>query len=122
MEGGNINTNGNKNQISDLFSSAVKQTNNKKGIINLKKVGCEDEKLPIFLETVLQNFCKNAVKKVTNSKKNITKFKTNVPLLNLKSIEKPIKFSGANGVHNNDSLHLDHCKYILITQIFIYYL
>ena len=112
MEGGNIhiNINGNKSQISDLFSSAVKQTNNKKGIINLKKVGYEDEKPPIFLETVLKTSCKNVVKKVTNSKKNVKKFKTNVPLLNLKSIEKPIEFSGVSGAHNNDSLHLDHCK------------
>ena len=108
MEGGNIhiNINGNKSQISDLFSSAVKQTNNKKGIINLKKVGCEDEKMPIFLETVLKNSSKN-IKKNGNSKKSVKKFKTNVPLLNLKNIEKPIEFSS---IHNNDSIHLDHCK------------
>lgn len=107
MEGGNIpiNINGNKNQINDLFTSAVKQTNNKKGIINLKKIG-EDEKPPIFLETVLKTSCKN-VKKSLNSKKNVKKFKTNVPLLNLKNLEKPIEFSG---IQNNDSIHLDHFK------------
>ena len=108
MEGGNININinGNKSQISDLFSSAIKQTNNKKGIINLKKVGYEDEKPPIFLETVLKNSCKN-VKKAANSKKKAKKFKTNVPILNLKNLENQ---NECTDFHNNDSIHMVHCK------------
>jgi hypothetical protein len=53
---GNISAFNNKNQIKELFNSAFKQSktnSNIKGIINLKKVGFEEEK-PLFLETVLK--------------------------------------------------------------------
>ena len=42
-----------------------------------------------------------------NSRKNVKKFKTNVPFLNLKNIEKPFEFIN---IQNNDSLYMEHCK------------
>jgi CheY-like chemotaxis protein len=88
---GNISSFNNKNQIKELFNTAFKQskTNNSniKGIINLKKVGCEEEK-PLFLETVLKKptIHKNKSKKNVNILK---KNKTNVPTLDFKNLEMP---------------------------------
>ena len=79
---GNVNLFHNKSQIDELFNSAFKQSktnNNFKGIINLKKVGCEEEK-PVFLEQVLK---KNNDKSKKKEKKEFKKNKTNVPLLDL---------------------------------------
>ena len=88
---GNFSTFNNKNQIKELFNTAFKQskTNNSniKGIINLKKVGCEEEK-PLFLESVL----KNPTIQKNKSKKNVNQYKKNktnvpVPTLDLKHLE-----------------------------------
>ena len=84
------NINNSKEQISELFQSALKNSknNSKKGIINLKKVSFEDEK-PIFLESVLkkktiqnQNQIKNKKTKEKNSK-TVIKKKMDIPVLDL---------------------------------------
>ena len=65
--------NENNSQINDLFCSALKQTkiSNKKGIINLKKIGNEEEK-PLFLEAVIKSSNKSNKKYVgANSKKDL---------------------------------------------------
>ena len=83
-----------KNQITHLFTSALKQSKNsnkKLSIINLKKIGCEEEK-PFFLESILKksNENKNKPKKnIENSGKKELKIvtsKTTVPPLDLKNI------------------------------------
>ena len=85
---GNFSTFNNKKQINELFNSAFKQTKTNstiKGIINLKKVGYEEEK-PVFLESIL----KRPTEKKNSSKKNLEKLKknkTNVPTLNLKKLD-----------------------------------
>ena len=97
----NNNLINNKNQISDLFTSALKQSTKKSlGIINLKKVGGDDEK-PIFLESILKktNDNKNKSKKnvIENSGKKENKLKvskTSLPTLDLKSL----------GTNNNNEL------------------
>lgn len=106
---GHINSINNKNQIDDLFNSAFKQTkanNNLKGIINLKKVGYDDEK-PVFLESVLKkpNDNKNKAKKnLEKQKKNKT---TNIPLLDLKNIENK---TNIQCIKNNAREQKDQCK------------
>ena len=81
-----------KAQINDLFSSALKQSknNHKKGIINLKKIGDDDEKdkdKPIFLESVLKPNKKDS-RKERLSKKNVNRFKKNVPILDFQNLGK----------------------------------
>ena len=109
----NNNLINNKNQISDLFTSALKQSknNNKKGgIINLKKM-CEEEK-PAFLESVLKksNENKNKTKKTfdNSAKKDIRlkTSKTSVPILDLSNL-------GGKNMENGkgkDLLDEDQCK------------
>ena len=88
---GNISTFNNKKQINELFNTAFKQSKTNstiKGIINLKKVGIEEEK-PVFLESILK---KPTIKK-NSSKKNLEKLKknkTNVPSLDLKKLDMSI--------------------------------
>ena len=87
-----------KKSISDIFASAIKnaKSNSKKGIINLQKVGFEEEK-PIFLEKVLKksNEPKNKYKKTNiesvskTSKKDVRdiKLRFDIPKLNFDNIE-----------------------------------
>jgi CheY-like chemotaxis protein len=97
-------------QISDIFTSVIKQSrvNNKKGIINLKKIGCEEEK-PIFLESVLKKNNainkKNSQKSLKSLEKNNTiKSNSKIPLLDFKSMMKD------ENLKNNDLERGDHCK------------
>jgi CheY-like chemotaxis protein len=89
--------NSSKKSISDIFTSAIKnnKSTSKKGIINLQKVGFEEEK-PIFLEKVLKksNEPKYKHRRTTiesvsrNSKKDLReiKLKFDIPKLNFDSI------------------------------------
>ena len=95
-----------KTQIKELFSSALKQSKiHKKSIINLKKIGEDDDKdkeKPIFLETILKPKKKEIRKE---SKKNVKRFKTNVPVLDFKKIEKSAIID-----INKNMVQLEHCK------------
>ena len=113
ISGLNNNLINNKNQISDLFTSSLKQSknNNKKGgIINLKKM-CEEEK-PVFLESVLKKTNENKVKTKKNfdnsAKKEIRlkTSKTSVPILDLSNIQN----SNIDNVKNKDLFDEDNCK------------
>ena len=97
-----------KTQIKELFSSALKQSKiHKKSIINLKKIGEDDEKdkdKPIFLETILRPK-KKEIRKENLSKKNVKRFKTNIPVLDFKNIEKSAIID-----INKNMVQLEHCK------------
>ena len=94
----------NKNQKKELYNTAFKQSKNNnsniKGIINLKKVGCEEEK-PLFLESVLKmsTIHKNKSKKNVNLLK---KNKTNVPTLDFKNLEIPDLHIVKNKIEQKD--------------------
>ena len=103
-----------KKSISDIFTSAIKNSknNSKKGIINLQKIGYEEEK-PIFLEKVLKksNEPKNKYKKSNNkesasktSKKDVKDIKQrfDIPLLDFESI--------------GDTTNLEYLKKLAIQQ------
>jgi len=103
-----------KKSISDIFTSAIKNSknNSKKGIINLQKIGYEEEK-PIFLEKVLKksNEPKNKYKKSNNkesasktSKKDVKDIKQrfDIPMLNFESI--------------GDTTNLEYLKKLAIQQ------
>ena len=98
-----------KAQISELFTSAIKQSriNNKKGIINLKKIGIEEEK-PLFLESVLKKNIsnkKNSQKSVDFSvKNNLKKSNTKIPILDFNNIDKE------ENIKNNGLEKGDHSK------------
>ena len=97
-----------KTQIKELFSSALKQSKiHKKNIINLKKIGEDDDKdkdKPIFLETILKPK-KKENRKENFSKKNVKIFNSNVPVLDFKNIEE-----NANIDINKNMVQLEHCK------------
>ena len=106
-----INTS--KKSISDIFASAIKNNkiNSKKGIINLQKVGFEEEK-PIFLEKVLK---KSNEPKYKN-KKTINENASKTSKKDIRDIKLRFDIPKLNFDNMGDNTNIEYLKKLAIQQ------